>query len=185
MDSRLPVKALFKDGRVLVPSREGANRIYGMGFGSMLESEEGLTLSPCDALYLLERGKIEVLDASDGSTLSFSDLLSRFMEADERIWTRYLIYRDLRSRGYVVRGGVGLGIDFQVYGKGEFGKAMPRYIVLGLCEGESRPLSELLKAVEESESMGRELKLAVLDRRGEVIYYTVKRMDPSSEEAER
>ena len=179
------VKALFKEGRVLVPSREGANKIYGMGFGSMLESDEGLTLSPCDALYLVEKGKIDVVDASDGSKLSFNDLLSRFMEVDERVWTKYLIYRDLRSKGYVVRDGVGLGIDFQVYGKGEFGKSLPRYIVVGLCEGESRPISEIVRAVEEAEALGKELKLAVLDRRGEVVYYTVRRIDPSSEEAER
>lgn len=179
------VKALFKEGRVLIPSREGANKIYGMGFGSMLESDEGLTLSPCDALYLVEKGKIDVVDASDGSKLSFNDLLSRFMEVDERVWTKYLIYRDLRSKGYVVRDGVGLGIDFQVYGKGEFGKSLPRYIVVGLCEGESRPISEIVRAVEEAETLGKELKLAVLDRRGEVVYYTVRRIDPSSEEAER
>jgi len=181
----LRVKALFKEGRVLIPSREGANKIYGMGFGSMLESDEGLTLSPCDALYLVEKGKIDVVDASDGSKLSFNDLLSRFMEVDERVWTKYLIYRDLRSKGYVVRDGVGLGIDFQVYGKGEFGKSLPRYIVVGLCEGESRPISEIVRAVEEAETLGKELKLAVLDRRGEVVYYTVRRIDPSSEEAER
>ena len=179
------VKALFREGRVLVPSREGANKIYGMGFGSMLESDEGLTLSPCDALYLVEKGKIDVVDASDGSKLSFNDLLSRFMEVDERVWTKYLIYRDLRSKGYVVRDGVGLGMDFQVYGKGEFGKSLPRYIVVGLCEGESRPISEIVRAVEEAEALGKELKLAVLDRRGEVVYYTVRRMDPSSEEAEQ
>jgi len=181
----LRVKALFKEGRVLIPSREGANKIYGMGFGSMLESDEGLTLSPCDALYLVEKGKIDVVDASDGSKLSFNDLLSRFMEVDERVWTKYLIYRDLRLKGYVVRDGVGLGIDFQVYGKGEFGKSLPRYIVVGLCEGESRPISEIVRAVEEAETLGKELKLAVLDRRGEVVYYTVRRIDPSSEEAER
>jgi len=181
----LRVKALFKEGRILIPSREGANKIYGMGFGSMLESDEGLTLSPCDALYLVEKGKIDVVDASDGSKLSFNDLLSKFMEVDERVWTKYLIYRDLRSKGYVVRDGVGLGIDFQVYGKGEFGKSLPRYIVVGLCEGESRPISEIVRAVEEAETLGKELKLAVLDRRGEVVYYTVRRIDPSSEEAER
>ena len=169
----------------MVPSREGANKIYGMGFGSMLESDEGLTLSPCDALYLVEKGKIDIVDASDGSKLSFNDLLSRFMEVDERVWTKYLIYRDLRSKGYVVRDGVGLGMDFQVYGKGEFGKSLPRYIVVGLCEGESRPISEIVRAVEEAETLGKELKLAVLDRRGEVVYYTVRRIDPSSEEAER
>ena len=179
------VKALFREGRVLVPSREGANKIYGMGFGSMLESDEGLTLSPCDALYLVEKGKVDVVDASDGSKLSFNDLLSRFMEVDERVWTKYLIYRDLRSKGYVVRDGVGLGMDFQVYGKGEFGKSLPRYIVVGLCEGESRPISEIVRAVEEAEALGKELKLAVLDRRGEVVYYTVRRIDPSSEEAEQ
>ena len=179
------VKALFREGRVLVPSREGANKIYGMGFGSMLESDEGLTLSPCDALYLVEKGKVDVVDASDGSKLSFNDLLSRFMELDDRVWTKYLIYRDLRSKGYVVRDGVGLGVDFQVYGKGEFGKSLPRYIVVGLCEGESRPISEIVRAVEEAETLGKELKLAVLDRRGEVVYYTVRRIDPSSEEAEQ
>ncbi|MEM4612131.1 MAG: hypothetical protein QXS95_05255, partial [Candidatus Nitrosocaldus sp.] len=91
-------------------------------------------------------------------------------------WTKFLIYRDLRSRGYVAREGFGFGNDFRVYERGDYNIKSARYVVFGLNEGREVKIDDLSRMVEQIWSMGKEPIVAVIERRGEVIYYSVERM---------
>ena len=86
-----------------------------------------------------------------------------------------MIYRDLRSRGYVVREGFGFGTDLRVYERGDYPKKPAKYVVFALDEGIEKGMSELQKSVKEMAKMGKEAIIAVIERRGEVIYYKVSR----------
>ena len=57
------------------------------------------------------------------------------LKHDKDILTRFLIYRDLRSRGYVAREGFGFGVDFRVYERGEFEQKPAKYVIFGINEG--------------------------------------------------
>ncbi len=89
---------------------------------------------------------------------------------------KYLIYRDLRSRGYVVREGFGLGIDFRVYERGEYGKATADYLILGIQEGKPTSVEELARVLKHVQSLKKELVLAVVNRRGEIVHYTLSKL---------
>jgi tRNA-intron endonuclease len=95
---------------------------------------------------------------------------------DENAWAKYLIYRDLRSRGYVAREGFGLGIDFRVYERGEYGMATAKNLVLGIQEGQPVSMEDLIRALQNAHSLKKELVLAVLNRRGEVVYYSLSKL---------
>jgi tRNA-intron endonuclease len=88
----------------------------------------------------------------------------------------YLAYRDLRSRGYVVREGFGLGVDFRVYERGDYGKDTAKYLILSIQEGKPISLEDLAKALQQCQSLKKELVLAVMNRRGEVVYYSVSKL---------
>jgi tRNA-intron endonuclease len=87
-----------------------------------------------------------------------------------------LVYRDLRSRGYVVREGFGAGIDFRIYKRGSYGKDTASYLVLGTQEGKPLPIEDLTSALQYCQSQKKELILAVMNRRGEIVYYTVSNL---------
>jgi tRNA-intron endonuclease len=89
--------------------------------------------------------------------------------------TKFLIYRDLRSRGYVTKEGFGFGIDFRVYEKGEFEKKPAKYVVFGISEGVQLNVSELSKALTQITRMGKNAVAAVIERRGEITYYKVSK----------
>ena len=165
-------KALYRrDGAVVVVDTEAVGELRRRGYGR--PSEEGLLLDPWEALYLVEKGRIEVLDSDEELKLTFQDLLKRLEALDKRTWAMYLIYRDLRERGYVVRGGFGPGLTFRLYARGEFGKKPARYIVYGILEGVPVQINGLEEALKMAQSYKKELILAVIDRRGEVVYYSV------------
>lgn len=166
--------AVCKEDSVVVPALRESNSLYQNGYGSLLVEDGVLTLTPCETLFLAERGKLSVISQETREPLSFNEQLSRFTASDGLIWTRYLVYRDLRSKGFVVREGYGLGVDFLVYERGEFGKSPPKYLVFGIWEGEPKKMGDLLVLLKFAREKGKILKMAVIDRRGEVVYYTLQ-----------
>mgnify|MGYP005641599757 CR=1 FL=1 len=169
--------AVYRRGDVVVPALRESNSLYQSGYGSLLGEEGVLTLNPCETLFLVERGKLSVICEETREVLHFGELLASFIALDRLIWTKYLVYRDLRSKGYVVREGYGLGVDFLLYERGAFGKRPPKYLVYGIWEGEPKKMRELMEVVRFAEEKGKILKLAVIDRRGEVVYYTLQELE--------
>jgi len=168
------VRAKVKDYRVVASDPSSAEWLAARGFG--YEYGDARVLYPYEALYLLSIGKLMLETEAGREPGTFQDFLAEYKTQDNLIWTRYLIYRDLRSRGYVVREGYGLNIDFRVYERGEYGAHTSKYLVYGIIEGERVKfgvLSELMKRVQ---SLRKALILAVVDRRSEVVYYTVSRL---------
>ena len=179
------IEATFskKVDHVVLSRSEDAQLLESKGFG--IRDNDQFYLKDYEVLYLMYSNKLALRDKirkSNKSTklvnVRFTDYVSFAMERDENAWTRFLIFRDLRSRGYVVREGFGFPIDFRVYDRGDYGNKAAKYIVFGLNEGKTMSLSELKKHVDEMSTMGKEAVVAVVERRGEVIYYKVGKWRP-------
>jgi tRNA-intron endonuclease len=171
------ISAVYTEDGIVVPAQNEANSLYQDGYGSLLADRRLLTLKPFEALYLVERGKITVIDEKSRGRLVFQELLWRFSAEDPVIWTRYVVYRDLRTRGFVARDGPGLGVDFLVYERGSYGKRLPRYLIYSISEGNQEPLRHLGEILSHAEESNKILRLAVIDRRGEIVYYTLSEME--------
>ncbi len=174
-----------KMDHVVLASDEDARALESKGFG--IKENDQYYLKDYEALYLMYNGKLAlkrvVRKGKKTSTtkltdVKFTDYVGFSMKRDENAWTRFLIFRDLRSRGYVVREGFGFPIDFRVYDRGDYGNKAAKYIVFGLNEGKTMSLGELKKHVDDMSTMGKEAVIAVVERRGEVIYYKVAKWRP-------
>ena len=166
------VDAVFDSGEVVIHSKEDAGFLIQSGYG-MLRKDETIALSRCEALYLVFEGRIKIVDGLEDGALSFKPLLERYRVEDPEIWTRYLIFRDLRSRGYVVKDGMGWGIDFRVYERGKYHEKAAKYVVFAVCEGTPLSVSKLGKVLRSVHGLKKELIAAVVDRRGAIIYYAL------------
>ncbi|HKW05063.1 MAG TPA: tRNA-intron lyase [Nitrososphaerales archaeon] len=167
--------AMFgKDSKVHLERDEDAKILESKGFG-VREGDE-FYLKDYEALYLLFVGKMKLVRGKH--ELNFEEFSSIALTRDKVSMSRFLIFRDLRSRGYVVREGFGFPIDFRVYDRGDYGVKAAKYIVFGLNEGKTISAGELKKNIEEMSTMGKEAVVAVVERRGEVIYYKVGKWYP-------
>jgi len=164
-----PFTAVHTHEGVVVPMRSEADRLFNDGYGSR-EGSEALTLDPCETLYNIDRGKIALVDEEANVKLSFKEALRLFTADDPSIWTRFIVYRDLRTRGFVAREAYEAA-DFKVYERGMYRKQPPSYHVKIISEGRPEKLESILKDLKKTEERGREFKLAVVDRRGEIVYY--------------
>ncbi|UCE44413.1 MAG: tRNA-intron lyase, partial [Candidatus Bathyarchaeota archaeon] len=167
----LVIEALLVEDGVRVSSADGIEGLSSRGYGVSEDGEVMLTFY--EALYLIGREIVEVKDEKTGEKRSFQEVLKHFQSSDENAWVKYLIYRDLRSRGYVVREGFGLGIDFRVYKRGEYGEEPAKYMIFGIQEGQPVTLTELARAQMYVQGLKKKLVLAVVNRRGEVVYYSL------------
>jgi tRNA-intron endonuclease len=170
------IKASLREKDVIVSSREDIEELASRGYGT--SENKNLVLTLCEALFLMSKGIIEI-EAQTRKTrkkIDFQQLLTQYKTFDENAWAKYLIYRDLRSRGYVAREGFGLGIDFRMYERGEYGTATAKYLVLGIQEGQPVSMEELTRALKYVHSLKKNLVLAVLNRRGEVVYYSLSKL---------
>jgi tRNA-intron endonuclease len=172
-----PISAVYTTTGIVIPAWNEANSLYQDGYGSLMRDSRVLFLQPFEALYLVERQKVSIIEEQTKERLVFRELLQKFSEDDPDIWTRYIVYRDLRTRGFVVKGGTGPGLDFLVYERGSYGKKVPRYMIYTVWEGSKVPVERLGKVLDEATKSDRILRLAVVDRRGEIVYYTLSNMD--------
>jgi tRNA-intron endonuclease len=171
---RKKAEAMLLKREIVVSTRSDVDALSSRGFGKV--ENEKLKLAFYEALFLLDRALIEVKRKKPDKTLGFQEVLQLFRAEDDNAWAKYLIYRDLRSRGYVVRNGFGLGLDFRLYERGEYGKDTAEYIVYGIQEGKPVQMKELANALKFALSAKKKLILAVLNRRGEVVYYSLSKL---------
>lgn len=167
-----PVDAIFENGKGYVES-ENADRISQQGFyGNRIENNR-LELEPVELLHLIERKRLTV-KKPDGETIGPDYIVSNLLEEDPDLWTRYLVFRDLRSRGYAVRQGFGGGIGFRVYARGDRpGVASANQLVYVLKEGEPISLSDLDMVTQTAAGSRKNLVFALVDQNGEVNFYRV------------
>lgn len=122
-NSRQIPKGILLGLKVILPSEEGASRVYARGFFGKpfgikkpepKEYNEAVELSLVEALYLLEEGIIEVYTL-DGIKLSPDEMREEARRKIDDFDSLYNVYRDLRKRGFVVRSGLKFGSDYAVY----------------------------------------------------------------------
>jgi tRNA-intron endonuclease, archaea type len=143
------------------------------GFG---EIENGkLLLKSFETLYLLYTKKL--LLKKNKKQIDFDNFMSLCQKNNPEILTKFLIFRDLKNRGYVVKDGFGFGSDFRVYERGHFGEKGAKFLIFGLNEGHQEKMGILQKKIDEITQMGKEPIIAVIERRGEVIYYKINKMN--------
>ncbi|MFA6226094.1 MAG: tRNA-intron lyase [Methanoregula sp.] len=156
------MKAAF-DGTAVRVGKDGRVLYEQSGYGRL--EKDGVKLAPQEALYLIHRQKITL----DG--YAFDTLFSEF--ASERNFLRsFLVYRDLRERGYVVQTGPH---DFRVFRRGEKpGTGESLYLVRVLSERDPIRFTKLIEEVVASRNMRKQYVLAVVDDEEELTYYEIK-----------
>jgi tRNA-intron endonuclease len=156
----------FVDARgVYVTYKPELMELRDRGFGDLKASK--LHFAPYESFYLLEKQKIKVFDERTEKELELRDLVRKFSVGKPAIWIKYLVYRDLRDRGYIVREST-KEFDFDIYGKGPL-----RRLISIIYEGGEASLRKLGRLLDYSEKEKKELILAVVDRRTDIVYYTL------------
>lgn len=160
-----------RNGVILIDSVKQQDQLRSKGYGEKIK--DMYILENYEALFLLYSKRLVL--TKQKSTLDFSTFLQTLLKNDLSIFTKFLIFRDLRTRGYIAKEGFGFGDDFRVYERGEYSRKAAKYVIFGINEGISVKANILFENIRSIEKMGKEAIIAVIERRGEIIYYKVSR----------
>ena len=172
------IEGFLEEGAVVISSPEGIDEFYKVSYIGEKKGEDVLILEPIEILLLKERNRILLWEDNDKNKnlLEFEDLLTYFTQFDEKLWQKYVIYMDLRKRGYIVRTGYGDGIEFRVYKRGaDFEKDSAKFLIYPVFEGDPIELRDLDKISRVAMSSRKDLIVATVDRLSKPIYYSVKK----------
>ncbi|MBT4257914.1 tRNA-intron lyase [archaeon] len=138
---------------------------------------EKIQYSLSEALYLVEKKKIEVLQKN--KILPFEELLKKLSRIDKKIQIKYPVFKDLREKGHIVKTALRFGAEFRVYKKGtKIGKAHATWIIF--TEHESKNLSwhEFSAKNRVAHSTKKKLLLAIVDEESKINYYEISWIKP-------
>jgi tRNA-intron endonuclease, archaea type len=168
---------LLDDATVRYDDPAESSSIYAKGYFGTPTPHGGLSLDRYEAVYLTEMGRAEVGRAT-GRPVAWPELFRRAVRSDAGFAVRYLVYRDLRQRGYVVRA-TPPPVSFSVLPRGGILHKTPsRYWVEPLSEREPFDLARLVDLADRSQSAKKALLLALVDEESDLTYYRVRRATP-------
>ena len=167
------IQGVLIKNQIMVLNPDSQKDLEQKGYGEFEKNK--FYLKSFESLYLLYVGVLTLFKGK--KKVDFDSLMQICKKNDEGILTKFLVYRDLRTRGYTVKDGFGFGSDFRVYSKGDFGEKGAKFLVFGLSEGKQEKIGKFQKKIEEIIKMGKEPIIAVIERRGEIIYYKITRMN--------
>ncbi|MEM2317386.1 MAG: tRNA-intron lyase, partial [Candidatus Nitrosocaldus sp.] len=128
------IKGELIENRIVVWKIEHARALFKEGFyGKPLgipkpkdaEFDAPLILDLIEGYYLAKKGRLEIYrhdgtNSTDGrvKTLSMKEMTSICRKEYARFDSKYMVFKELRDKGYVVTPGIKFGCDFAVYEHG-------------------------------------------------------------------
>jgi len=167
--------------RAVIWGKEGFKLYDEGGFGKPYEDR--LELSLIEACYLLERKKISIKDKSKEWELK--DFYEYCASKEPEFHQKYVVYKDLRERGYLVKTGFKFGAHFRVYERGVKLKRGPKeahehtkFVVHAISEEDRFSYPELSRAARLAQNIRAKMVWAVVDSENDVTYYEIVRVTP-------
>jgi len=114
------------ENRIVIWDVSHSRTLFGSGYyGKPLgiqkpkgaEFDAPLVLDLIEGCYLVEKNKLKVFDI-DGKSVPFARIKKICKEQYVDFDANYLVYQNLREKGYVVTPGIKFGCDFAVYEQG-------------------------------------------------------------------
>ncbi|MBS3147121.1 tRNA-intron lyase [Candidatus Woesearchaeota archaeon] len=169
--------AVISGQRVISKEAEGAKLLYDQSrFGEIKDGK--IQYSLVESLYLLERNKL-IIKSEKNKELDFEAFVKLSVKYEPNFWKRYCVYRDLRTRGYIVKTALKFGADFRVYDRGvKPGEDHAKWIVYPVHESETLTWYEFAAKNRVAHSTRKKLMLGIVDDENDVTYYICSWMRP-------
>ena len=146
---------------MLVEDAKAVKKLHNRSYGTVEDGK--LHLDLIEAAYLMEKG-----------TLTLEDDREIDHDADEEFHIRFLVYRDLRERGLIVKAGFKYGAHFRVY-RGSI-EDHAEYLIHVTDERETLRSHELMRTARMAHTVNKKMIFAFVDMENDITYIEVQRI---------
>jgi tRNA-intron endonuclease len=203
------MRAELSDEIVTIKIPEGSKRAIALNqksaFGKL--EDDVLELSLIEAFYLMESGRLDIYkakqdkedkedkkDKKDKKDGNEGDKKENKHNGEEQklepnhirdiikskgSYGKYIVYRDLKDRGYIIKTGFKYGSEFRLYTRGKApGKGHSDYLVKVIYETHNISILDFSSYVRVAHGVNKNLLLAVVDDEEDITYYNVEWTKP-------
>jgi len=164
---------LLIESKVLIEDSTIKGQLVEKGFGE--SRGRNLVLDLFEALFLVQKDKLCVCDKKERK-VSEKKLLALGLEHDKKFYSKFVVYSDVRERGYCIKTGLKFGFDFRVYPKGKkMGEDHSRFVIHVAAENEKITMPQLSRMTRLAGNIHTITLVAVVDREDSVNYYRAER----------
>jgi len=168
----MKIKATLISERITSNSAEAQSLFAKSRFGEKLG--EKILYSLPEALFLTQDEKMEIYNHQN-KKLSEKEILKKFQNIDKKFKTKYLVFKDLRQKGYIVKSALKFGAEFRIYEKGKkVSQTHSKWICFPVAENKQLTWQEFSAKNRVAHSTKKNLLIAIADEEGDVSYYEVK-----------
>ena len=130
-----------------------------------------LNLSLIEACYLLEKGRLDIYEDDIECTVGYLiDILK-----EQGIYGKYIVYRDLKDRGFVIKTGFKYGAEFRLYNRGGGpGQSHSDYLVKVMFENYEIDSLDFASYIRVAHGVNKKFLLAIVDDDFDITYYNVE-----------
>lgn len=132
--------------------------------------DKPLELSLVECAYLTQQKKLKVT-GPDGTILSVDALIGLGTKLSNEFGDRFLVYSQLRERGYVVRPGLKFGTDYAVYEHGP-GKDHAPFLVHVIPQKSGVLPLDIVRAGRLATSVRKKFIIATVKETGSIAFYS-------------
>jgi tRNA-intron endonuclease len=169
------LKGELLEDEIIITDEKEASQIYNKGYFGIPQPGGALKLSLIEAIYLQDVGRLQV--KRKGRKVSEARLMRLANLTYQNFEIKYIVYRDLRQRGYVVKPHVIL--DFRVFPRGGAPNKTPsKYWVWAISERGILNIEDLVRYLNQIVNIKKELLLGVVDEESDLTYYKVRKVRP-------
>jgi tRNA-intron endonuclease len=164
------IKGYLVKDRILTEDIEIFERFF---YGSC--KDDLANLSIMEGLYLTELGVLDVYHA--GRRVSVEELRNIGGGFDPNFDRRYEVYKDLKSRGFVVKTGFKFGSDFRVYEEVRSVDDLPHSkFLITIVDDKKLPMFEVARAVRLAQNVRKKMIFVYKDTEGKNRYILLERV---------
>ena len=151
-------------------------------FGEIFGAQQGvketrIEFALDEALYLMERGKLVIFDGK--KKLTFEQFVKLANKTETNFWTKYQVYRDIRTRGYITKTALKFGADYRLYPRGvKPGQDHAKWVLFCTNEYDSYTWTQFAAMNRVAHSTRKKLLVGIVDKEGEVTYYEIRWKKP-------
>jgi len=174
MSSMEKIRAVFMSEKIFSSTKEAFGLFEAQRFGE--KTGEKIYYTMQEALFLVDAKKMEIVDSKD-KKISERELMKKFEKLDKRFKIKYLVFSDLRQKGYIVKTALKFGAEFRVYDKGKYvGEDHARWILFPVSENQQMTWQDFSAKNRIAHSTNKKLLIGVADEENQVSYYEVNWM---------
>lgn len=153
-------------------SKDAVDLFYSRhNFGKL--EEKSLSLSLVEALYLVEKEKLVVTN-SRIKELTYDSFVRAALRVDKKFLSRYVVFKDLRTRGYNLRAALKYGADFLVYDRGRKpGEDHSKWLLFVVSESDKFSWRSWVGSNRVAHSVKKKALIGIVDDNFDVTYYEV------------